>query len=134
MGGGNGTWQGYCGQTRGLGWGGSLGQSGGRELGEILGQGPSLGLGGGDGQRIYPEWVTSADPSITVWCVPRVDGMKPPFASVVDILTVTATTFSMEKLGATRLAVMPDIDTSQYTRKERTGRQLIVRGYPPASE
>ena len=79
-----------------------------------------MGLGGGEGQRVNPDWVTGTDPFISVWCVLRVDDMAPKF--------------TVEKSGGVRLAAVSGIGITQYTRKERRRAQPRAWGSTTAAE
>lgn len=48
--------------------------------------GNGVGMGGITGQWMSYEYMTDTDQCVSIWCVLRADGIKPPFAFAVDLL------------------------------------------------
>lgn len=80
------------------------------------------------------EWTKGTDMCVSIRCVMWADGMKAPFASATEELTVTATEFVMDKVSAGRITTMSGMDIAQYAWKERLGTQATSRGYLPAAD
>lgn len=53
----------------------------------LIGEGVEQRMGNGN------EWMAGTDLCVSIWCVLREDGMKPPSAFVTDVLSGTATEF-----------------------------------------
>lgn len=79
------------------------------------------GVGIVGGQRLF-----IASPSGAYY---RADMMKPPFASVAEVMTATMTEFGMDKASAGWIAPISGVDISQYVRKGRISTQRKSRIY-----